>query len=206
MTIVKNGSSILTLEDWERLAPPKSRIHWKDGRSAKETARAWLGLPDSQFPVEVTRTLSTSTAFGQFQEWDAEPEAKLYFDNFAGEPRNSDLLIQARDTHGSFLIAVEAKADETFGETIANALSVAVERYVENDKSNGVIRIQHLAAALLGPRNKYEPPLNKIRYQLLTACAGVLCEAAEKERGQATFLAVSVDALVFGVWCRYKKK
>ena len=27
-----------------------------------------------------------------------------------------------------------------------------------------------------------------------------------KERGQATFLAVTVDALVFGVWCRYKKK
>jgi hypothetical protein len=27
-----------------------------------------------------------------------------------------------------------------------------------------------------------------------------------KKRGKATFLAVSVDALVFGVWCRYKKK
>jgi hypothetical protein len=42
MTIIKNGINILTLEDWERHAGPKRQLQWKDGRSAKEAARAWL--------------------------------------------------------------------------------------------------------------------------------------------------------------------
>ena len=42
MSVAKNGVTIRTIEDWEKLAPPKSKIHWKDGRSAKEVARAWL--------------------------------------------------------------------------------------------------------------------------------------------------------------------
>jgi hypothetical protein len=83
---------------------------------------------------------------------------------------------------------VEAKADETFGETVADGLAAAVERCVENDKSNGVIRIQQLVAALLGLRNKRETPLKKIRYQLLTACVGALCEAERRRLDRAVLL------------------
>jgi hypothetical protein len=107
----------------------------------------------------------------------AEPEAKLPFDEFAGEPRNSDFVVYAKDHFGSFLIAVEAKADEPFGETVAEALAAAMERRIENRRSNGVTRIEQLATALFGAHRKGEPPLKDIRYQLLTACAGALCEA-----------------------------
>jgi hypothetical protein len=188
MAIRKNGILILTLEDWEKHAGPKSKIHWKDGRSAKESARAWLEVSNPVLPAEIARTLATNPAFGLVQKWDAEPEAKLCFDAFSGEPRNSDVLVHATDTYGVFLIGAEAKADESFGESVADALAAAVERHVDNPNSNGVARIHQLAAAMLGSREKGEPPLKHIRYQLLTACAGVLCEAERQRSDRAILL------------------
>ncbi len=181
MAIIKNGIEIRSLEDWELRAGPKSYDQWVDDRSAKELARAWLGLDGSEFPVEVQKTLASHAAFSSVREWVAEPEAKLSFDSFPGEPRNSDLVVYAKDTFGEFLVAVEAKADEPFGETVPDALASALERYVQNSRSNGVTRIQQLAAALLGPRLKNEPSLRDIRYQLLTATAGALCKAEKRE-------------------------
>jgi hypothetical protein len=142
-----------------------------------EAARAWLEGEGATLPVEVSSALAKHLAFGAVQHWDAEPEAKLRFDRFAGEPRNTDLLVHARDSHGQFLIAVEAKADEPFGETVADALAAAVDRYLKKDRSKGVERIVQLATALLGAQQAGDPPLKHVRYQLLTACAGALCEA-----------------------------
>jgi hypothetical protein len=42
MRIEKSGQRIQSLEDWRRLAPPKTDEHWVEGRSALEAARAWL--------------------------------------------------------------------------------------------------------------------------------------------------------------------
>jgi len=178
MTISKNGNPILTLDEWERLAGPKSPDQWRDDRSAKEVARAWLEAAVlGGMPEEITKTLLSHSSFSAIQKWKAEPEAKLCFDTFRGEPRNSDLAIYAEDSFGPFLLAVEAKADEPFGETVGDALAAAMERKLLNERSNGVIRIEQLATALLGPRLDHEPLLQHIRYQLLTASAGALCEA-----------------------------
>jgi hypothetical protein len=35
------GQRILALADWQRLAPPASRRHWRQYRSAYELAHAW---------------------------------------------------------------------------------------------------------------------------------------------------------------------
>lgn len=188
MPIIKNGIEICSLEDWELRAGPKSQNQWVDGRSAKEVARAWLGLNGSEFPVEVQKTMNSHAAFASVHEWVAEPEAKLSFDSLPGEPRNSDLVVYAKDAFGEFLVAVEAKADEPFGETLPDALASALERYVQNTRSNGVTRIQQLAVALLGPRQKGEPALNDIRYQLLTATAGALCDAERRGLDRAVLL------------------
>jgi len=75
----------------------------------------------------------------------------------------ADLAVYARDEHGDFLIAVEAKADESFGETVADALAAAVDRKLENPRSNGVTRVEQLAAALFGPRANKAPALGKLR-------------------------------------------
>lgn len=177
MAIIKDGERIGIVEDWQRLAPPKSADQWADGRSAKEAARAWLQRGGIDLPDDVDKLLEEHAAFGPVIRWEAEPEARLRFDTFRGEPRNSDLAVHAEDSHGSYLIAVEAKADEPFGESVADALSNALERYVGNSASNGVMRIQQLARALFAERERGQPALKELRYQLLTACAGALCEA-----------------------------
>ena len=188
MPISKNHVELSSLQAWERLAGPKSPDQWVDGRSAKEVARAWLQGNGVHLPPEVATALAGHPAFGPVKTWDAEPEVKLRFDKFAGEPRNSDLVVYAQDAHGPFLVAVEAKADEPFGETVAETLSAALERYLENNRSNGVARVQQLAQALLGPRKQGDPPLNEVRYQVLTACAGVICEAERRGYSRALML------------------
>lgn len=189
MTIVKKGTIITSLCEWKTLAGPKKKNQWKEGRSAMEAARAWLEGKGKTLPPEVLSALGGHQAFGSIQSWQAEPEAKLRFDTFAGETRNSDLIVYAKDSHGSFLIAVEAKADEPFSETVSEIMTAALERYLKNNRSNAVTRVEQLTRAILGPREKKgEPSVGEIRYQLLTACAGALCEAERCSSSRALML------------------
>ena len=189
MCISKSGIPLTSLGDWERLAPPKSSNHWVDGRSAKEVARAWLEGKGTHLPQEVQSLLAGHHAFGPVLGWHAEPEAKLWFDDFPGEPRNSDLIVYVKDSHGLYVIAVEAKADESFGETVGDALKHARERYLANNRSNGLKRIEQLSQSLLGPDLPEDTPLHDIRYQLLTATAGALW-AAESHDCTRTLLLI----------------
>lgn len=180
MSIYKNGIKLTSLEAWEAHAGPKSTDQWVDGRSAKEAARAWIEAGPGELPIEIKSLLERHPAFGPLLTWEAEPEAKLRFDDFPGETRNSDLAIYAQDSHGPVIIAVEAKADESFAETIGDTLAAALERRLQSSASNGIARIEQLAAGLLGPRGKGETGLKNIRYQLLTACDGALCEGQRR--------------------------
>jgi hypothetical protein len=51
---------------------------------------------------------------------------------------------------------------------------------IKSPGSNGITRIEQLAAAVLGPWRKGEPPIGNLHYQLLTATAGALCEAERR--------------------------
>lgn len=178
---------ISTLQDWYSYAPPKSPSHWRAGRSAMELARAWLGNGDGSLPQEVGAILSAHAEFGRVVSWGAEPEARLHFDSFPGEPRNSDLLVLAEDHFGPYLIAVEGKADEPYGETVGKATVNAAKRLRENPRSNGMARLSQLAAALL-PHGISPEILSALRYQLLTACAGAVAEANRRGLVRAVML------------------
>jgi hypothetical protein len=188
MSIKKRDIELTSLEEWARLAGPKSADHWVDDRSAKEVARAWLEGKGVTLPSEVNAALIAHPAFGPVLSWDAEPEAKLPFDGFAGETRNTDLSVHAADAQGKYLIAVEAKADEPFSDTVGETLEDALERYLKNKNSNGVNRVQALAQALVGARAPADPMVSDLRYQLLTGCAGALCEANRHGYKRALFL------------------
>ncbi len=187
MPISKHGSRITTLEHWLQQAPPKAAHQWVDGRSAKEVARAWLEAPGTTYPSEVQAALVAHPRFGPVISWDCEPEAKLPFDRLPGEPRNSDLAIAATDPFGPYVLAVEAKADEPYGETVADAFVAALERGIENPRSNGVAWIQGLASFLFRPRGT-SPKVGALRYQLLTACAGAVAEAMRRGTSRAVVL------------------
>lgn len=199
MTLTKDGKPVVDLDDWERRAGPKRRDQWVDDRSAKELARCWLAVTGPALPREIEATLASHPAFGRVCAWEAEPEAQLHFDDLPGEPRNADLAIQLRDELGDFVMTVEGKADEPFGATVAETLAAAVERKLENPASQGVRRVEQLAASLFGRRKdlngeipgaraRYEPFLGDLRYQLLTATAGTLRWAEERRVSRAVLL------------------
>lgn len=176
--IRKKNETIDSLESWERLAGPKSKVQWQDDRSAKESARAWLDDPGGPpgIPGELEGVLATSQDFTGILDWKAEPEALVSFDAFSG-PANIDVLLTARDQSGPFVMAVEAKADETFGSLVSRALSDALERLQLSSTSNGLARIEQLVGYLIPPGEKRVPKLHQIRYQLLTGTAAALAHA-----------------------------
>src|SRR5262249_54510127 len=153
-----------SLEDWERFAGPKSAHQWVDGRSAKEAARAWLAGGEDGLPDEVSSLLRTHPRFGRVRSWSAEPEAKLRFDSFSGEPRNSDLVVYAEDEFGPYLLAIEAKADEPYGDTVAKTLTAAQRRLTENPRSNGVARVEQLMQRFFQTTGAASPALLNLRY------------------------------------------
>jgi len=188
MSITKNGVPLLDLDTWGRLAGPKTSEQWKAGRSAMEVARAWIGLHSPRLPVEIEEVLTSHHDFGACLDWAGEPEVQLRFDAFASEPRNTDLLLVCHDQRGEYLLAIEAKADESFADLVSDAWSAAVEREIKNPRSNGVARIHQLITALLSARVPGTPRAGELRYQLLTAAAGALAEAERRKLSRTVLL------------------
>ncbi len=184
MSISKHGIAIETIDQWGERAGPKRKNQWAEGRSAMELARSWLG----GLPAEVNSTLELHPSFGKVTEWTAEPEVALRFDSFPGEPRNSDLVVNAKDANGNYIVAVEGKADEKFGDLVSGAFASAMEAKLKNPNSNGLARIENLVNDFLHPKQRGEPSLKRVRYQLLTACAGMLAEAKRRNVNRALML------------------
>jgi hypothetical protein len=83
---------------------------------------------------------------------------------------------------------VEAKADEPFGTTVAETIAAALERSIENPASRGVQRVEDLVRAQFKPRAAGQPPVGKLRYQLLTAVAGTLAYAIAEHADTAVLV------------------
>src|SRR5207249_1186267 len=116
MRLGKSDREIRTLEDWRSIAPPKGKdAHWVDGRSAKELARVWCGTGSVSIPNDIRALMESHSDFRDVEFLSGEPEARVPFDDLAGEPRNADLVVLARDRDGPIGISIEAKADEPFG-------------------------------------------------------------------------------------------
>jgi len=169
-----------SLNEWFLKCPPEGKEkHWKDGRSAKETAKHWLHTIPSQFK-SILSELDLKFKI-------CSPEFVSRFDEYGGNGRNHDLVIITENIAGEkVLIAIESKADEEFGPTISEAIQNAEIRYQQNPRSNGLRRIQELRFALFGSHlDEQHLPL---RYQLLTAVAGTLSEAKIQNASKAIFI------------------
>jgi hypothetical protein len=204
------GQEIGSLADWLKYAPPKKRDkHWKPGRSAMELARAWLDDGHGPtVPAEVAELLESHDVTRWFVPERGIPEWVTTLDDFAGEHRNHDLVVIGEAAGGRTLLAVEAKADESYGDyTVDRYLRMCRKREVERVKkvteaiaagkrpprpSNAAARIKQLCAALFGPpRSRIEDVAEvakPLRYQLITALAGALIEARERGCEQAVLI------------------
>ncbi|WP_269522400.1 DUF6946 family protein [Coraliomargarita parva] len=179
--LIKDGQAIVTIEDWEKYAPPAGKAsQWKDGRSAKECAQAWTSanMKGRLLPPEIHKTLSTIEGFDQVLTWTAAPEVRQAFDTLGGNTRNCDLEVRGFGRRGKFLLCIEAKADESFGKTLTKQRQSAEHARSENPKSQQLKRLNDLETRFL-KGTKFDP--DKLYYQLLTASAGALEEAKREE-------------------------
>jgi hypothetical protein len=188
MRVEKNGTPITSLEDWRRLAPPKSLDQWVEGRSAFELARAWCGPHGPALPEELRVLFEASAATRGLTIETVHPEHRIPFDHHGGEPRNADLAFTGVLGSSCIAVTIEAKADEPFGATISETIAAALERAVENPRSQGVRRIEDLVRAILFPRRSGQRRIGDLRYQLLTATAGTLAYALSERAATAVIV------------------
>ena len=184
-SIHKDGQLLKTVGDWHGLAPPKRNIHWKDGRSAKENARAWITAAPHVQP-DIAQVLTNCPDIGPLRSWSAEPEARVRMDSFGGEPPNIDLLLVAEDDQGRLVVAIEAKADECFGKQLADQYRSAQKARRKNPRSKAVARIDALLDLFAIKFQQSHVP--QLRYQLLTATAAVLAEAKRRSAERAVLI------------------
>jgi hypothetical protein len=109
------------------------------------------------------------------------PERRIAFDQRGGEPRNADLAFLGQVGSTRVAVTIEAKADEKFARTVAEAAAEALERAITNERSAGVERIRDLVRALVPVHSKGLPHAGSLRYQLLTALAGTIAFAIEND-------------------------
>ena len=172
--ISKNNNIITTVEEWYQFAPPKAKEkHWKDGRSAKSLA---------QFMTDKNQVKKLEDILVEL-EYDTNgvilciPEANTVLP-CKGNGRNHDLLMIGED----FVVGIEAKVSEPFGEEISTELIEA-----SDNKKN---RIDTLANKLFGCKiNEVKDGL-ELRYQLLTGVYGTLLEAENNKKSKALFLVI----------------
>lgn len=168
-----------SLNEWFIKCPPEGKEkHWKDGRSAKETAKHWTYTIPQEFK-KILKPFNLNFLM-------CSPEFVTFFDKNGGNGRNHDLLIIAENnTKEKVLITIESKADESFADTISDTIIKAEKRLKEKPSSNGVKRIVELRHAIFGNKNDDE---RSLRYQLLTAVAGTIAEAKKQNSKKAIFL------------------
>ena len=184
-TIHKGNRPLTTIDQWRRSCfDGAKRGHWKDERSAKENARAWLDAAPGLQP-EIAQVLAACRDIGALRQWWAEPEARITIDRFSGPP-NIDLLVVAEDDHGPVVIAIEAKADEAFGDKLCDKYKRACAERVSNPRSMAGARIEALLDQFA--LDIEQPRVLKLRYQLLTATAAVLAEAKRRTSARAVLI------------------
>ena len=174
---------IYTVDDWFRLAAPAGgAIQWVDGRSAKELAKAWCGRASGPaVPDELQALLSTHPDISGAFFIEAIPEHKVAFDDIPGEPRNTDLVCVAQRANQRIAISIEAKADEAFGELVANVLKTP-------PPSRRPERLERLCQALFGRKPGDLPGIGELRYQLFYGAAAALAYAGQVDASHALFV------------------
>lgn len=188
MRLHKGGVAISCVADWKRTAPPKADYQWVEGRSAYELAYAWCGGGAPAVPEELTALFDSRAETRGLVVDEALPEHRVSFDAHGGEPRNADLALIGRASGSKIAVTIEAKADESFGATVARTVADALERGIGNPRSRGVRRVEDLVRALLPTRGKGLPHVGDLRYQLLTATAGTLAYAASEHASLAVLI------------------
>lgn len=185
----KEGHPVTSLQDWKRHGQPAGGSkQWKDHRSAKEAARAWTARAKRpQPPKELKALLYTATPTSDMSFHLVRPEARLPLDKYRGNNRNTDVAVYGQAKAGPTFVAIEAKADESFGQTIKAAIEGPAP---EGSKRRA--RVNELSRVIFGraaeSNGRLDSDLAVLRYQLLHGLAGTVFEADRSGASQAVFV------------------
>jgi hypothetical protein len=164
-----DANRLLSHRAWVDCLDDKNR---KPGTSAPTLAVAWSG------PLDLLGGLSTNSDLRNLSVQSVTVEAKATFDSHGGNVRNHDLVLRATTAGGEpVVVCVEAKAGELLGATVAEQGRAAAKAKQANPRSNAEARLTDLVARLCRfPIT--DSRVAQIRYQLLTAWAGTVADAA----------------------------
>jgi hypothetical protein len=183
LIVNRREQPIRSVEEWGVLAKPASPVHWQDGRSAKELAKAWI---DGTGPDVLGKLLARDARTADLRVKKATAEAQTAFDSLPGGRRNHDLLVEGDAAGGPTIVGLEGKADESFGETLDGFGRAAQRKADRGERTNAPQRLERLLADLAGTSLEARPELGKLRYQLFSGVAGTLAAAGRDD--QAVFV------------------
>jgi hypothetical protein len=163
-----NVTELSAYRGWVERIDGKNR---RQGTSAPTLALTWAG------PLDALGALATCPDMGDVRIEDVTAEAKSRFDKYGGNVRNHDLVLRGTNNGEPLVVCVEAKAGEPLGATVAEQTVAAAEAMQVNRRSNASARVSELVTRLC--RFPIEDArVGQLRYQLLTAWAGMLTDAA----------------------------
>lgn len=145
--------------------------HWKDGRSAKSLAQ----FMTDKHQIKKLDNILTELGYNTRGRILCTPEANTTLPG-TGNGRNHDLLMIGKD----FVVGIEAKVSESFGNSISKELIGASE--------NKQKRIDTLAKELFGCEINADS--EDLKYQLLTGVMGTFFEAIKNSKQNALFLVI----------------
>jgi hypothetical protein len=187
--------SIRTTEDWRRIGAPKGGDkQWKPLRSAYELASAWCGDGSAVGPpADFVAMLTAHPLLRELVLTEGYAEHETPLRGERGGPRNHDLLLVGTAAAGKVVIGVEGKADEQFDRPLRERWHLAQRTLASGAKTNWPARLERLAPGLLGLEatasdGTLNPLLADVPYQLMSALAGTLIEAEERNAQLAVLL------------------
>ena len=151
-------------------------LHWKKGRSAYEAAHSWIRAGQKEaggFPRRVREVISSAPEWAEMEIVAGFFEHATALDTQRG-PSSNDVLVVCGVASGLGVLAIEAKAGESFG-----------ERIMDWNKTEGRARRLTWACELLGVN---EDACGGLRWQLFHRTASALIEARRFRAAHAVMI------------------
>ena len=183
----RNKTEIRTMEDW-RLHREAVNSGWVPGKSAWETANAWVGCGKPLVPTDFQALLASHEATSHlvFGQGVIELKTHLHHRPPSG-PRNHDLGLWSDDEKA--FVGIESKADDGFAGTMLDQMRRAEKTLLSGRNTKLHIRIEWLSQSLTGhsllvsneQTSSFEGMMREqileLPYQLFAGVAGTLLEA-----------------------------
>ncbi|RCW31373.1 DUF6946 family protein [Marinilabilia salmonicolor] len=173
MRIEFKGIPVSTLDEWQNtIFIGQKAIHWKKGRSAHALGYFIINKNGESFIKDLLVTTINEEVLLEV----AYPEYQVRFDEY-GHGREHDLGIYGETQSGrTIFVGVEAKVDETFGDTIQKRYLSEKAKELNEEKTNAPKRIEELLQFNFNQISRSDFDL---RYQLLHTTAGTLAADAD---------------------------